>query len=119
MFNSWNFTLNKKQKGLDHSISANPKELKMLIKNIRDIEKMLGNEIVDKKKIIKTKLKTVTRSIFYSKDINKGNKITIDNIKSVRPGTGLHLYYFSKILGKKVKINCKAGQPAKLKDLIL
>ena len=113
------FTLNKKQKGLDHSISANPKELKMLIKNIRDIEKMLGNEIIDKKKIIKNKLKTVTRSIFYSKDINKGNKITIDNIKSVRPGTGLHLYYFLKILGKKVKINCKAGQPAKLKDLIL
>ena len=71
-----------------------------------------------KKKIIKKKLKTVSRSIFYSNDIPKGEKISLLNIKSVRPGTGLNLKYFKKILGKKVKNYCKFGQPVRLKDLI-
>ena len=42
---------------------------------------------------------------------------TLSNIKSVRPGTGLKLSYFNKILGKKVKKNCKFGQPVKLKEI--
>ena len=79
---------------------------------------MLGSEKVNKKEIIKKKLKTVTRSIFYSNDVIKGQKLSLTNIKSVRPGTGLSLPYFTKILGKKVKKNCRFGQPVKLKDII-
>ena len=67
---------------------------------------------------MKNKLKTVSRSIFYSGDIKKGEKISLSNIQSVRPGTGLSLSYFKKILGKKVSKNCKFGQPVKLKDII-
>ena len=78
---------------------------------------MLGSENINKKFILKKKLKTVTRSIFYSKNINKGQRISLENIKSVRPGTGLNLSYFNKILGKRVKKNCKFGQPVKLKDI--
>ncbi len=80
---------------------------------------MMGKEKVDKKKIIKNKLKTVTRSIFYSNNIKKGEKISYENIKSVRPGTGLNLSFFNKIIGKKVKTDCKFGQPVKLKDIII
>ena len=64
---------------------------------------MLGNEKIDKKKLLKNKLKTVTRSIFYSQNIKKGEKITKKNIKSIRPGTGLSLSYYKKVIGKKVK----------------
>ena len=111
------FILNKEIKSPDKTFSYNPKELKSLVQKIRNTEIMLGNELINKKKIIKGKLKTVTRSIFFSEDIKKGDRININNIKSVRPGTGLPLYYFNKILGKKVKKNCKFGQPVKLKDI--
>ena len=111
------FILNKNIKSPDSTFSYDPKELKNLIKKIRNTETMLGNEIINKKNIIKKKLKTVTRSIFYSDDIKKGEKINLKNIKSVRPGTGLQLSYFNKILGKKVKKNCKFGQPVKLKEI--
>ncbi len=111
------FILNKGIKSPDSTFSYDPKELKNLIIQIRKTEIMLGNEKINKKKIIKNKLKTVTRSIFYSADIKKGEKINLNNIKSVRPGTGLQLSYFNKILGKKVKKNCKFGQPVKLKEI--
>ena len=112
------FILNKKIKSPDSSFSYDPKQLKNLIKNIREVEIMLGSETINKKEILKKKLKTVSRSIFYSDDISKGQKISLSNIKSVRPGTGLSLSYFKKILGKKVKKNCKFGQPVKLKDIV-
>lgn len=112
------FILNKKIKSPDKSFSYDPLQLKNLIKNIREVEIMLGSETVNKKEIIKKKLKTVSRSIFFSNDITKGEKISLTNIQSVRPGTGLNLSYFKKILGKKVKKNCKFGQPVKLKDIV-
>jgi len=112
------FILSKKIKSPDNSFSHDPIQLKNLIKKIRETEIMLGSEKINKKKIIKNKLKTVSRSIFYSGDIKKGEKISLSNIQSVRPGTGLSLSYFKKILGKKVSKNCKFGQPVKLKDII-
>jgi len=112
------FILNKKIKSPDSSFSHDPIQLKNLINKIRDVEIMLGTEKINKKKIIKNKLKTVSRSIFYSNNILKGEKISLSNIKSVRPGTGLSLKYFKKIIGKKVKNYCKFGQPVCLKDII-
>ncbi len=111
------FILNKKIKSPDISFSYDIKEFQNLIKKIRTTEIMMGKENVNKKKIIKGKLKTVTRSIFFSKNLKKGDKISYKNIKSVRPGTGLNLSYFKKIIGKKVKRNCKFGEPVKIKDI--
>ena len=77
---------------------------------------MLGKENVNKKKILKSKLKTITRSIFFSKNVKKGQLINEFDIKSVRPGTGYPLKYFDKIIGKKAKKNCFKGQPVKKSD---
>ena len=113
------FILNKKIKSPDRQFSYDPKQLGNLIKKIRITETIMGTEKINKKKLINKKLKTVTRSIFYSKNIKKGEKISLKNIRSIRPGTGLSLSYFEKILGKKVKKNCKFGNPVKLDDIVL
>ena len=84
------FILNKRVNSPDKSFSYDPIQFKSLVNKIRIVEDMLGNEKIDKKKILKGKLKTVTRSIFYSSNIKKGEKISVNNIKSVRPGTGLN-----------------------------
>ena len=110
------FILSKNIKSPDKTFSSDPKEFKSLVKKIRLMEEMLGKENINKKKLLKGKLKTITRSIFYSKSIKKGGKITIDNIKSVRPGTGLKLGYFDKILGKTLNKNVKFGNPVKISD---
>ena len=44
------------------------------------------------------------------KDIEKGDIITEDNIRSVRPGYGLHPKYLKEVLGKKFTRNCKFGE---------
>ena len=111
------FILNKRVNSPDKSFSYDPIQFKSLVNKIRIVEDMLGNEKIDKKKILKGKLKTVTRSIFYSSNIKKGEKISVNNIKSVRPGTGLKLSYFNKILGKQLLKNVKFGQPVKLNHL--
>ena len=95
------FILNKKINSPDLTFSYDPNQFKNLVKKIRETEIMLGNKIINKKNILRNKLKTVTRSIFYSKDLKKGTTITLRNIKSVRPGTGLKLSFMKQILGKK------------------
>jgi len=113
------FMLNNKIKSPDNKFSYDAKQFKKLIKKIRITEKMMGKIKINKRKIIKGKLKTVTRSIFYSQDIKKGSKINFENIKSVRPGSGLNLSFFKKIIGKRVVRECKFGEPVRLKDIYL
>tara|TARA_B100000941_G_C28500488_1_gene553847 strand:- start:182 stop:1258 length:1077 start_codon:yes stop_codon:yes gene_type:complete len=110
------FILSKKINSPDKTFSYDPTQFKNLVKQIREAEIMMGNKNINKKKILKNKLKTVTRSIFYSKSIKKGTSISLKNVKSVRPGTGLNLSYMKKILGKEVIKDCEFASPVKLSD---
>ena len=47
------------------------------------------------------------RSLYVAEDIQKGSKITGNNVSSVRPGLGLHPKYFDQVLGKTVNQNLK------------
>ena len=51
------------------------------------------------------------RSLFVCRDIKKGETFTSDNIRSVRPGHGLHPKYMNDILGKEAKMDLKSGRP--------
>jgi N,N'-diacetyllegionaminate synthase len=101
------FTINKKLKGPDHKISADPKELSQIIKNIRDVETMLGDGIKNYQKSEKENRIHVRRSLTAKMDISKNMKITEKMIAIKRPATGIEPKYFSKIIGKQVikKIN--------------
>ena len=75
-----------------------------MIKKVRDTEKMLGKvdyEMTKKKQ----NSRRFSRSLYISKNIKAGEVITEDNVRSVRPGHGLHPKYFKKVLGKKIKKN--------------
>lgn len=82
-------TLDKKMKGPDHKISAEPKEFEELVKQIRDITTILGRSL---KRPAKNEIKIraiVRKSIVASKDIKKGERFTMENITIKRPGTGI------------------------------
>ena len=51
------------------------------------------------------------RSLFAVKDINIGDIITEDNVKSIRPGYGVTPKYLKDIIGKKAKVRINRGEP--------
>lgn len=101
----------------DKLFSMNCKQFEIFIKKIRKLEVMLGSEKIDKKNLLKKKLKTISRSLFYIKDLKKGEKITKYNIQSYRPGIGISPNQFRSLLGKTIKKNVKKYSPVQKKDL--
>jgi len=76
------------------------KNFKDMVNKIRDTEKLLG--LIDySMNENKQKSRNYCRSLYISQDIKKGEIYTENNIKSIRPGYGLHPKYLSKILGTK------------------
>lgn len=101
------FILDRKLGGLDSAFSLEPEEFKQMINQIRDAELTFGEisyNVLDKDKFRR-------RSLFVFKDIKKGETLTDKNIKSIRPGNGLHPKYLNKLLGKTVNVDLKKGTP--------
>lgn len=110
------FILDKSIGGPDADFSMNKNEFKQMIKAIRDAEKLLGKidyTMTEKRE----KSREHSRSLYVSKDIKKGEKITEKNIKSVRPGYGLHPKYLGDAIGKKVKHDINFASPLHLEDI--
>ena len=55
-----------------------------------------------------------SRSLFVVEDMEKGDTITEENVRSIRPGFGLHPKYLNEILDKKVNKDLEKGTPIKL-----
>ena len=107
------FNLDDKKKTVDSFFSLGGLGFKEMIKEIRNVEATIGNA---KFKISKSSKKNLNsrRSIYISSKIKKGEKITIKNIKVVRPSFGLHPKYFKKVLGKKINKSLNLGDRFKL-----
>tara|TARA_B100000965_G_scaffold406763_1_gene448217 strand:- start:604 stop:1671 length:1068 start_codon:yes stop_codon:yes gene_type:complete len=109
------FILDKKIRSPDSKFSMDKKEFKNYVKKIRSTEIMLGNENINKKKILKGRLKTITRSLFYTENLAKGQTINYKSVKSFRPGIGIKPNLIKTIIGKKLKKNVKKFTPIKKK----
>lgn len=85
---------------VDSFFSMNPSEFKKMVTEIREVEKSLGGISYE---ISKSAMQSINgrRSLYISKDIKKGEKITSQNIKCVRPSFGLEPKYYEEVLGKK------------------
>lgn len=104
------FILDRKLGGPDAAFSLEPHEFKIMVGSIREVEKALGKvtyELTDKVK----KNRVFARSLFVVKNIKKGEKFSDENIKSIRPGYGMHPKYITDIIGKKARKDVEKGTP--------
>jgi len=93
------FVVDKSIGGADADFSMDKKEFSVMIKAIRDTEKLFGKvdySMTEQKK----KSRQFSRSLYVAKDIKKGEVFTQENIRSVRPGYGMHPKYLGDVLGK-------------------
>ncbi len=104
------FTLSRTLKGPDSAFSLEPEEFKAMVESIRTAEKALG-EIRYTKTEEEAASQVFRRSLFAVRDIRKGEKFTYDNIRSIRPGYGLHTRFFSDILGREAIRDIPRGTP--------
>jgi pseudaminic acid synthase len=110
------FTLSREIKTPDSFFSIEPQELKMLVDNIRIVEKALGKVHYGLSQEEK-RSRIFRRSLFAVEDIKKEGTFTNNNIRSIRPANGLRPKYLKSILGKKAKKSIKKGTPL-TRDLI-
>jgi len=92
------FILDKSIGGADVDFSLDKQEFKGMVKAIRDTEKLLGKidySLTEKK----MQSRQFSRSLYVVKDIKKGEIFTERNVRSVRPGYGMHPKYLNDLLG--------------------
>ncbi|EQA46971.1 pseudaminic acid synthase [Leptospira broomii serovar Hurstbridge str. 5399] len=104
------FILDRKIGGPDSSFSMEPGEFRTMVDAIRNVEKAIGSINYDlSEKVITSR--EFSRSLFIVKDIKKGDQFTRENVRSIRPGFGMHPKYFERILGKTALEDFRAGTP--------
>nr|HDN00197.1 pseudaminic acid synthase [Deltaproteobacteria bacterium] len=104
------FTLSRSIPGPDSSFSLEPNEFKNMVDAIRVAEKALGkiNYNVTKDEAAS---RVFRRSLFVVKDIKAGEKFTKENVRSIRPGYGLHTRYWNDVLQQRASRDIKRGTP--------
>ena len=110
------FILDKSVGGADAHFSLDEKEFTEMIYAVRKAEQMIGEvdyKMTEKKK----KSRQFSRSLFVVEDVNVGETLTKKNIRSIRPGYGLHPKHFKEVLGKKFNNSFPKGQPLNLNML--
>lgn len=102
------FTLDRSEGGVDASFSLEPSEFKGLVQEteraFQGIGKVHYGILPDE-----IKSKTFKRSIYVVRDINKGEVLTEENIRIIRPGLGLAPKYFDIVLGKTINQSVQKG----------
>jgi len=104
------FILDRKMGGPDALFSLEPEEFSLMVKTIREAEKAIGHVTYELSEKMKAN-HNLARSLFVVEDIKKGEPFTRQNIRSIRPGYGLHPKYLEEILHGKAITDISRGTP--------
>jgi pseudaminic acid synthase len=110
------FILDRSIGGPDASFSMNEQEFTAMVKAVREAESAIGKvdyTLTEKQ----AKGKDFSRSLYVVEDIKAGDVITEKNVRSIRPGFGMHPKYYHEILGKEVNVDLERGTALKMELL--
>jgi len=111
------FILNKSIGGPDASFSLDVKEFAEMVTAVRQAEKAVGKVTYELTEKVKVSRK-FSRSLFVVKDIKAGEPFTEENVRSIRPGYGLHPKCLKEILGRNADRNIAKGEPIEFEDFM-
>lgn len=111
------FILDRSIGGPDAAFSMEISEFAAMVKSIRNVEKALG-EVVYPTDPTKIKGREFSRSLYMAEDVKAGDVVTEKNVRSVRPGYGLHPKYLPEVLGKKFVRDSQKGERFELEMII-
>lgn len=106
------FILDRSLGGIDSSFSMEPDEFAEMVKATREAHLALGKvtyELTERNRLRR-------RSLFAAEDIKAGEVFTEQNVRSVRPGHGLHPKHYDEVLGKKATKNISKGNKLSVED---
>ncbi len=106
------FILDRAIGGPDASFSLNEEEFSAMVKSVREAEKAIGEinyNLTDKQK----KGREFSRSLYIVRDVKAGDVLTEDNVKSIRPGYGMHPKHYKEVIGKKFTNDFQKGTALK------
>ena len=104
------FTLSRNDGAIDNAFSLEPSELKQLINDTKKAYFAMGEPTYQPTKTEKSTL-ILRRSLYAVSDIQVGDTLTSENIRSIRPNLGLKPKFYKEILGKSAAKNIKRVQP--------
>ena len=110
------FILDKSIGGPDASFSLDEEEFTQMVSEVRNAEIAIGKETYELTAKQQSG-KVFSRSLYVTEPISAGEKITEKNVRSVRPGFGLHPKYLNEIIGKKTNKDLDKGDPLSLSIL--
>lgn len=96
--------------GADAPFSLTEEEFTKMVNAVRQAEKAIGKvsyELTNKQ----NKARDFSRSLYVVKNVKKGELLTIENTKSIRPGYGMHPKYLPFVIGKRFVEKVEAGTP--------
>ena len=104
------FILDRSIGGPDADFSLDPTGFKSMGDAVRDAEKALGKVTYELSEKVQ-KNRKFARSLYVVKNIKKGEVFTEENVRSIRPGYGLHPKHLNQVLGKRSTMNIDRGTP--------
>jgi len=103
-------TLTRSEAGPDSAFSLEPLEFKAMVEAVRIAEKALG-EVHFGVSANEANSRVFRRSLFVVQDIKRGEPFTSANVRSIRPGHGLHTRHLAEVLGRQAACDIERGTP--------
>lgn len=104
------FTLSRKEGGVDSAFSLEPDEMKQLVQETKRAWRAIGKVSYGPTEAEMPSLR-FRRSLYIVKDMKKGERLTKENLRPIRPGFGLPPKYYEDLLGKKINGDVNRGTP--------
>jgi len=102
--------LTRSEPGPDSAFSLEPHEFKAMVDAVHITEKALGDVQLGCSPL-ESNSRVFRRSLFVVRDVRRGDFFTAENVRSIRPGHGLHTRYLADLLGRRAACDVERGTP--------
>lgn len=111
-------TLERKQGGVDSAFSMEPAEFAQLVAEGKSAAESLGNSAWSIQPS-ESESRRLRRSLYIIRDVKKGDNVSLDNVRAIRPGQGISPKHLESIIGKTFKQDLVLGTPLSFDNINL